>query len=505
VRASRLETLRWALPLLATIFVADLGWALIAGSTESIAYGLVDEPAHLATCGLLLVALRWGLGRPLPIGFVAAALVASVAIDLDHLPGYLGWGLVIGELPRPYTHSAALAGVFCCIACVARRREVRDVLLGVSFGVAAHLARDLATGPGVPLAWPLSDTVVSLPYPFLGVSLLVCLLAVALPRGLTVARAGAPLAIAALAVGAWHSDSARAAPASAAIGIYLPGSDWEPHLIDRYAEAVGRRPALVSIYRDWSKPPFEPAFLDPIAARGAVPMVTWEPWHDWARAIPLRAISAGAQDQYIAAAADAAAAWGGPLFVRFAHEMNGGWYPWGRIPGNTPAAYKSMWRHVVAIFRQRGASNVRWVWTPYVEGDRQRPFRRFYPGDGWVDWAGLDGFNWGRRFVSFAKIFQRSYETLVGMTQKPLMIAETGSVEFGGSKPEWIRRSLNRALPRYKHVRALVWWDGVHPGKGTDVRLETSPESFSAWSEALRAGRLSRGRDFLLSTPGWIR
>jgi beta-mannanase len=233
-------------------------------------------------------------------------------------------------------------------------------------------------------------------------------------------------------------------------------------------------------------------------------MVTWEPWLDWSASVSLKAIAAGAYDPYIVEAARAAAAWGRPVLVRFAHEMNGGWYPWGRGRGTTPADYRAAWRQIVAIFRQQGATNVRWVWTPYVEGNRQRPFGRYYPGDRWVDWAGLDGFNWGRRFLSFAQVFQRSYETMAKMTRKPLIVAETGSVEYGGSKPQWIRNALNRALPRYKHIRALVWWNDVH-SKGTDLRLETSPESLAAWGEALRSQRLGQGRDFVLATPSWLR
>jgi mannan endo-1,4-beta-mannosidase len=297
----------------------------------------------------------------------------------------------------------------------------------------------------------------------------------------------------------------HAAPARDATGVYLPNAEWNPSVIDQYASSVGREPAIVSIYSGWSTPLLRLPALEAISARGAIPMITWEPWRNWSEGVSLQSIASGAEDAYIAAVAREAVAWGGPIFLRFAHEMNGGWYPWGRVPGNTPAAYRAAWRHVVGVFRQEGARNVRWVWTPYVEGEHQRPFRRYYPGDKWVDWAGMDGFNWGSKFVSFAKLFQRTYTTMVRMTRKPLIVAETGSVEYGGSKPEWIRRALDRALPRYTHIRALVWWDGVLVAKGADVRLDTSPESFAAWSDALQAPRLDAEREFLLARPAWLR
>lgn len=476
------------------------------GSTGTIGYGIVDIPAHMAVCAVALLALSAISRSRLTTRFVVAALVASAAIDLDHLPGYLGDHLITGSLPRPYTHSAFLVAGLVAIGLALRRRDLRLVSLGIAFGVATHLFRDLATGPGVPLFWPLSSDVVAVPYVFFALTLALAAAAVAAPRRIPLAaRLGLPVALAMLAAGTSGAIPARAAPSRDAIGVYIPGSEWNPALLDSYASAVGRQPATVSIYGDWSSQPFEPTVLDSIAARGAMPMVTWEPWRNWSEAVPLHAIADGSEDAYIAESARAAAAWGAPLFLRFAQEMNGSWYPWGRVPGNTPAAYRAAWRHLVEVFRQQGARNVRWVWTPYVEGDGQRPFRRYYPGGKWVDWAGMDGFNWGSKFVSFAKLFQRSYMTMVRMTKKPLIIAETGSVEYGGSKPEWIRRALGRALPRYRHIRALVWWDGVHPTKGTDVRLDTSPESFAAWSQALQAPRLDEGREFLLARPAWLR
>ncbi len=38
---------------------------------------------------------------------------------------------------------------------------------------------------------------------------------------------------------------------------------------------------------------------------------------------------------------------GGPIILRFAHEMNGRWYPWsiGRYD-NTPERYRKAWRHI---------------------------------------------------------------------------------------------------------------------------------------------------------------
>ncbi len=117
--------------------------------------GLLDEPAHLATAalGLLAVCPVVRFTRP----FVVGALVASVAIDLDHLPLYLGVRWVApGGMGRPFTHSLATVAVLGLGAAVLR--SYRAPLAGAAAGLVLHLGRDIAEGvPGVPLLWPVSD------------------------------------------------------------------------------------------------------------------------------------------------------------------------------------------------------------------------------------------------------------------------------------------------------------------------------------------------------------
>jgi inner membrane protein len=161
-----------ATALVAVILAADLLWGLLEDSTGSIAYGLVDEPAHLATCALALLAAA-AAGVQLSRRFVIAALVASMAIDLDHLPHYLGSHLLMGSaLPRPYTHSLLFALLLLGLG-LGLRNGARQVCLGACFGVGAHLFRDLATGPGVSLFWPLSAGAVTIPYAVYAAALLV--------------------------------------------------------------------------------------------------------------------------------------------------------------------------------------------------------------------------------------------------------------------------------------------------------------------------------------------
>ncbi len=177
-----------AIALVGTILCLDLLWSLIEGSTGVLAYGIVDEPAHLATCVVALLAIVALAGARPPALFVTAALVASVAIDLDHLPGYLGTHLMTGNLPRPYSHSLLTVAVLLGIGVAVRQRDRRQVALGVAFGVSAHFLRDLATGPGVSLLWPFSSAAVTIPYAVYAGALALAAVAV----GITAWRVSAP-------------------------------------------------------------------------------------------------------------------------------------------------------------------------------------------------------------------------------------------------------------------------------------------------------------------------
>ena len=277
-----------------------------------------------------------------------------------------------------------------------------------------------------------------------------------------------------------------------ALGAFIPEAPAMASAIDGYTRVVGVSPAIVMWYEDWAHNGFDPALMQTVAARGATPLVTWDPW-DWSGdaidqpAYSLSAIAAGGHDDYVRRWATAAAAWGRPLYLRFAPEMNGVWAPWEAfVNGNTPADYVAAWRHMVNIFRQQGATNVRWVWCPNVIASDALTFAPFYPGDAYVDWVGLDGYNggtallWGG-WLSVSQLFGPSYGVLTALTSKPVMIGETASAEAGGDKAAWITQGLLTDLPaQFPAVRAMVWFDGV---KETDWRVNSSPAALAAFRQ----------------------
>jgi membrane-bound metal-dependent hydrolase YbcI (DUF457 family) len=125
---------------------------------RSIAFGVwttgpVDEVTHLSTAALGLLVLARFVDAPRR--FYVAALIASVAIDVDHVPLYLG--LLGNHAHRPVTHSLSTVAVF--VAAAAANRRHRAVLAGAATGLVLHFARDIAEGySGVRVFWPLQDT-----------------------------------------------------------------------------------------------------------------------------------------------------------------------------------------------------------------------------------------------------------------------------------------------------------------------------------------------------------
>ena len=162
---------RLAIVLGALGVIAAVDGAIALLDPPLLVVGLLDWPAHLATTLLLALALP---RRLLPEALLLGAFLASLAIDLDHLPLLLGSDLLTGDLVRPYTHAlwALLLTVAVALALRRGRPGAGVVATGVALGLASHFARDLATGPGLNLLWPVVDAVVRVPWlVYLGVLL----------------------------------------------------------------------------------------------------------------------------------------------------------------------------------------------------------------------------------------------------------------------------------------------------------------------------------------------
>ena len=289
------------------------------------------------------------------------------------------------------------------------------------------------------------------------------------------------------------------------LGAYLHDAAFSKTQMATWIAKVGTTPKVFQWFLDWghyvNNPTvdyagdgsFNTNYWDAAiaAAPGVAPLMTWEPFN-YAGSFPqatysLANINAGHFDATINGMASNIAAWGKPLLVRLAHEMNGSWYPWGLgVNGNTAAQYITMWRKVVTAFRMAGASNVRWVWCPNVD---QATMAQFYPGDDYVDWIALDGYNKGavngNTWITFQNMLISSYNQICAITTKPLMIAETASNETGGDKPQWIRDMFAMIPTAFPRIRAVIWYDYNAGGDYTEMAVDSTAASLSAFAAAM--------------------
>ena len=269
-----------------------------------------------------------------------------------------------------------------------------------------------------------------------------------------------------------------------AFGVFTPGAPETASVVSSFADKVGRRPVIFHTYRNWSQDPFPRDLMQNPADAGAVPMITWEPTD-----VSLRDIAGGRYDSYIRDSADQAAAWGRPILLRFAHEMNGDWYSWGLgVNGNTASDYKAAWRHAVKIFRSRHAGNVRWVWAPNTG-----KFGSLFPGEKWIDFIGLDGYNWGAKYdnwETFEQVFDSSYRAITHLSRKKLLITEFGANARGGDKAAWIKHAFSKSVAdRYPRIRAMIWFDKDQDG--ADWRVDSSSAALHAFRGAIDSARFN--------------
>jgi hypothetical protein len=267
--------------------------------------------------------------------------------------------------------------------------------------------------------------------------------------------------------------------------------------LDEVARLAGESPSSVLFYEDFLQaPPINE--MNAVRARGAVPLVTWEPWA-WGGGVDqpaysLDRIAAGDFDARIIQWGQGLAAWGYPVQLRFAHEMNGNWYPWAEgVNGNEAGDYVQAWRHVHDVLAATGASNVSWVWSPNVPYWGSTGLAGLFPGADYVDVVALDGYNWGTSaawsgWVSPQDLFAPGIAELRAVAPGlPILIAETASSEAGGSKAAW-NTDLVSYLAAQPDVMGFVWF---HIQKEADWRINSSDASAAAFKSALAARRAS--------------
>jgi Glycosyl hydrolase family 26 len=320
------------------------------------------------------------------------------------------------------------------------------------------------------------------------------------------------LAAAIVASSFMNTGAAQAAAGDSAYwGAYISGAPDNTALIDSFEAKTGKKMSIVHWGEPWlhgtTYQPFPTTYMQRVRDRGSMPMLNWGSW-DYSLGptqpnFRLANIANGTYDSFITQWARDAKTWGHPFFLRFDHEMNGYWqFPWAeQINGNQPGDYVKAWRHVHDIFSSVGATNATWVWCPNISGPSTTTLAELYPGDGYVDWTAMDGYNWGTDqgnvWQSFAQVFggadfggynsHNTYQELLSFApSKPIMIGETASSENGGDKASWITDMLKTQLPtNFPKIKAVVWFDWNADDPTISWPIESSAAAQTAFANGI--------------------
>jgi hypothetical protein len=168
--------------------------------------------------------------------------------------------------------------------------------------------------------------------------------------------------------------------------------------LSQFPPLVGRQPSVVRVFRTWEAS-WPDSYSDALVANGQLPMLSIKPIRNngtrvrWA---DLAAAPTGSQiDLELRSWAQRVGSYPGPIYVAFNHEPEAV----SNLSTGNATEFIAAWRHFVEVFRDEGATNVKFIWimTDYSfwinSGDR-RHAPKWYPGDEWVDAVGADAYNW---------------------------------------------------------------------------------------------------------------
>jgi hypothetical protein len=293
--------------------------------------------------------------------------------------------------------------------------------------------------------------------------------------------------------------------------VTIPNGDL--HELTDFESVVEHEIGSVVWFPTWDDE-FPKEACEKLADKGIIPHLTWELF--WPSIDPNNSqqtgpegfqgfndVLAGKYDDYIDRFAQDAKAFNKTVLIRFLHEFNGNWYVWsgnknGKGNGG-PQKVVAVWKYVVDRFKDQGADNVKWMWVPHgpstdLSTEEWNNVSNYWPGKEYVDWIGLDGYNfypkdpWGgdRPLRSFDDCFRALYDSCAILGNQPMMIAEFGTGEFqfeNSNKATWITDAFQKIKTDYPRIKIFTWFN---INKELDWRVNSSPEALKAFREAMK-------------------
>ncbi|MEV7865871.1 glycosyl hydrolase [Streptomyces sp. NPDC088124] len=288
-------------------------------------------------------------------------------------------------------------------------------------------------------------------------------------------------------------DEKLAPPCGAWWGAYVPyaANGSLTDAVHGFEKKIGRKLDLVYNYHDMSNTQRDGVLLTPEEqelGRDRMLMLAWEstvwtePHHEnWTETqLGWANVAAGKFDEEIIdPQARRLKAYGKRVFFSFDQETDF------RTPdAGTPEEFVAAYRHIYDRFEKLGVDNVVWVWTVSGYLGNAELMKSLYPGDEYVDWIGMDQYNYYRcqrnaRWLDFDESQRPTYDWLRAniSDRKPVMLSEFSTApdpDDPDRQRGWYQRvpEVARTLPG---VKALVQWNRPVPGPHCDLTVNQGP------------------------------
>lgn len=189
------------------------------------------------------------------------------------------------------------------------------------------------------------------------------------------------------------------------------------------------------------------------------------------------AILSHIRDSVIIAQAQNLVKFGKPIFLRYFSEMNRHGIndnhdkDLGYVANESPEIeklrgekYIALWRYVHDIFKAHHATNVAWVWSPSDAGGKIVDYaKNYYPGDDYVDWIALNGYNeHAEKVTSFTQKYA-DYFNYWFSHNKPEMMTETGSPTNMQAQVNWITLAHQNIQTQIPGLKAFNYFNSIGP------------------------------------------
>ncbi|MFF9017927.1 glycoside hydrolase family 26 protein [Streptomyces sp. NPDC014870] len=278
-------------------------------------------------------------------------------------------------------------------------------------------------------------------------------------------------------------------------GAYIPYDEDSSLTRPVYAfeRKIGRKLDVIYTYHDMSGNPTDGELLTPDEVElgeDRLLMLAWEStvWKEkhhanWSETqLGWKNIASGKYDtSIIDPQARRLKAYGKRVFFSFDQETDM------RIKegAGTPEEYVAAYRHLRDRFERLGVRNVVWVWTVSGYLGNADLMKALYPGDRYVDWIGMDQYNYYQchkspNWLDFESSQRPTYDWLRTniSANKPIMLAEFATAP-DPTRPDRQRdwyTAIPRVAPTLPRAKAYVHWNRPVPGgPACDLTVNSGP------------------------------